>query len=76
METMVEQSAAHIALEYRWVHKLAHMAENAGLATASEKLHEAQRLLADTRACLDEARDIIERDASRSAAHSIHVQLA
>ena len=64
LEQMIDQIDDHIALEYRWVHKLAHMAEDEGFAAASEKLHAAQVLLADVRAALDEAKEALESSAS------------
>lgn len=46
----------YTALGYRWAHKLAHAAADAGRTSASEKLHAAQMLLADVRSLLDEAK--------------------
>ena len=54
-ETMIEQIDDHVKLERRWAHNLAHTAGDAGFSTVSEKLHEAQALLDDVRAKLDEA---------------------
>ena len=48
------------ALGYRWSHKLAHVAGDAGNTSASGKLHAAQMLLADARALLDEAKTCAE----------------
>lgn len=64
LELMIEQVDAHIKLERRWAHNLAHTAEDAGFATVGAKLHAAQTLLDDVRALLDEAKDAIEDDAA------------
>ena len=57
---MLQQLDDHIALERRWVHKIAHTAEDAGYESAHEKLHEAQHLLDSVRALIDEAKASIE----------------
>lgn len=66
-EMMLEQIDDHVKLERRWSHNLAHKAEDAGFASVSEKLHEAQALLDDVRAKLDEARDALGDDAEAAA---------
>ena len=66
-EMMIEQIDDHVKLERRWAHNLAHKAEDAGFASVSEKLHEAQALLDDVRAKLDEARDALEADAGTAS---------
>lgn len=57
---MIQQIDDHIALERRWVHKLAHIAEDGGYEAAHEKMHEAQTLLDSVRALIDEAKASIE----------------
>ena len=57
---MLQQLDDHIALERRWVHKIAHTAEDGGYEAAHEKLHEAQHLLDSVRALIDEAKASIE----------------
>lgn len=57
---MLDMVDDHVALEYRWTHKLAHTAEDGGYTAASQKLHEAQAMLADVRALLDEAKECFE----------------
>lgn len=57
---MIQQLDDHIALERRWVHKLAHIAEDGGYENAHEKMHEAQHLMDNVRALLDEAKASIE----------------
>ena len=66
-EMMIEQIDDHVKLERRWANNLAHKAEDAGFASVSEKLHEAQALLDDVRAKLDEARDALEDDAETAS---------
>ena len=57
---MIQQLDDHIALDRRWVHKIAHVAEDGGYEAAHEKLHEAQHLLDSVRALIDEAKASIE----------------
>ena len=66
-EQMIEQIDDHVKLERRWAHNLAHLAGDGGFTTVSERLHEAQALLDDVRAKLDEARDALEDDAEAVA---------
>ena len=68
-EMMIEQIDDHIKLERRWAHK----AGDAGYETVSKKLHEAQALIDDVRALLDEAKDALEDDAE--AAGGVTVEL-
>ena len=72
-EQMIEQIDDHIKLERRWAHTLAHKAGDAGYNTVYDKLHEAQALLDDVRAALDEAKDALEDDAA--AAGNVTVSL-
>lgn len=73
LELMVEQIDDHCKLERRWMHNLAHTAGDAGFETVSQKLHDAQALMDDVRALLDEAKDAIEDDAE--AAGGVTVSL-
>lgn len=57
---MIDMINDHVALEYRWSHRLAHTAEDGGYVTASKKLHDAQAMLAEVRSLLDEAKVSIE----------------
>ncbi|WP_302398645.1 dynein gamma chain protein [Eggerthella sinensis] len=59
-EQMIDMADDHIGIGYRWAHNMAHAAAEGGYASASEKLHAAQALLADCRALLDEAKTCIE----------------
>lgn len=65
-DQMIEQIDDHCKLERRWMHNLAHSAEDAGFATVGGKLHAAQALMDDVRALLDEAKDAIEEDAKNA----------
>lgn len=66
VESMIDQIDDHVALEYRWIHKVGHIAEDAGLPSVSEKLHTAQSLLADVRSILDEAGAVLSDDVNAS----------
>ena len=63
-EQMIDQIDDHVKLERRWSHTLAHMAEDAGYETVSERLHTAMALLDEARAALGEAKDALEDDAA------------
>lgn len=71
LEMMIDQIDDHCKLERRWAHNLAHTAGDAGFETTSELLHEAQALLDDVRAKLDEAKDAIEEDAAATPGVSV-----
>ena len=75
LEQMIDQASDHIALEYRWAHKLAHLAGDGGFSGTSEKLHSAQAMLADVRALLDEAKEALESDALNASAAGTEVHL-
>lgn len=62
-EMMFEQIDDHLKLERRWAHALGHKAGDAGYENVSKKLHEAQAMIDDVRALLDEAKDALEDDA-------------
>lgn len=72
-EMMIEQIDDYLKLERRWAHTLGHKAGDAGYETVSKKLHEAQALIDDVRALLDEAKDALEDDAE--AAGGVTVEL-
>lgn len=72
-EQMIAQIDDHIALERRWIHKLAHQAGDAGFATVDDKLHSVQELLDEARALLTDAKDALESDAE--AAGGVTVSL-
>ena len=72
-EQMMAQIDDHIALERRWVHKLAHQAGDAGFATVDDKLHSVQELLDEARALITDAKDALGSDAE--AAGGVTVSL-
>lgn len=72
---LVDMVQDHVALEYRWAHRLAHTAGDGGFATASKKLHDAQAMLADVRAMLDEAKEAIESESISAGASNATVKL-
>ena len=72
-EQMMAQIDDHIALERRWVHKLAHQAGDAGFSTVDDKLHSVQELLDEARALITDAKDALESDAE--AAGGVTVSL-
>ena len=63
---MLDMVDDHVALEYRWSHRLAHSAEDAGYDKTSKKLHDAQAMLAEVRSLLDEAKECFEDEAMQS----------
>ncbi len=66
-DQMIEQICDHVKLERRWTHKLAHQAEDAGFENVHNKMHEAQALLDDVLALLDEAKDMLEDEAENAS---------
>lgn len=65
----------HVALEYRWTHKLAHSAGDSGFCTTSEKLHRAQVMLAEIRSLFDEAKSALDDDVVNYAKEAPEVRL-
>jgi hypothetical protein len=51
-----------LAVNRRWIHKMAHTVEDNGYAKTSEVMHQVQALLDDARALLTDAKDAIEED--------------
>lgn len=72
-EQMITQIDDHIALERRWVHKLAHQAGDAGFATVDDKLHSVQELLDEARALLTDAKDALEDDAEAAGGVTVNL---
>lgn len=72
-ELMIAQIDDHIALERRWVHKLAHQAGDAGFATVDDKLHAVQELLDEARALLTDAKDALEEDAANAPGVTVNL---
>ena len=72
-EQMLEQIDDHIALERRWVHKLAHQAGDAGFANVDDKLHSVQELLDEARALITDAKDALESDAEAAGGVTVNL---
>ena len=72
-EQMIDQIDDHIALERRWVHRLAHQAGDAGFATVDDKLHAVQELLDEARALITDAKDALESDAEASSGITVEL---
>lgn len=64
---MLEQMDDQLAVNRRWVHKLAHSAGDAGFEKTDEQLHKVQELLDEARAALTDAKDALEDDAEAVA---------
>ena len=72
-EQMISQIDDHVALERRWVHKLAHQAGDAGFASVDDKLHAVQELLDEARALLTDAKDALEEDAANAPGVTVNL---
>lgn len=72
-EMMLAQVDDQLALQRRWVHKLAHTAGDAGYAKTDDILHSVQGLLDEARALMSDARDTLEDEASRSSGVTIEL---
>lgn len=64
---MLEQMDDQLAVNRRWMHKLAHLAGDNGYDKTCEIMHQAQSLLDDARALMTDAQDALEDDAERLA---------
>ncbi|MBQ9069263.1 MAG: dynein gamma chain protein [Eggerthellaceae bacterium] len=64
---MLEQMDDQLAVNRRWVHKLAHTAGDAGFSQTDEALHKVQELLDDARALISDAKDALEKDAEEGS---------
>ena len=72
-DQMVSQVDDHIALERRWVHRLAHQAGDAGFTNVDDKLHSVQELLDEARALLADAKDALEEDAANAPGVTVNL---
>lgn len=72
-EMMLAQVDDQLALQRRWVHKLAHTAGDAGYSKTDDILHSVQGLLDEARALMSDARDTLEDEASRSSGVTIEL---
>lgn len=72
-DQMIDQIDDHIKLERRWVHTLAHNAEDAGFQQTGDVLHKAQAALDEVRALLADAKDALEEDAEKAPGVSVNL---
>ena len=72
-EMMLEQMDDQLAVNRRWVHKLAHTAGDAGFASTDATLHKVQELLDDARALLTDAKDALEADAESASGVTVEL---
>lgn len=61
-EMMIDQVDDQLALQRRWVHRMAHTVGDAGYAKTDSILHEIQTLLDDARALVADAKDSLEKE--------------
>jgi transcriptional regulator GlxA family with amidase domain len=57
LASTIEIADESVSMSRRWVHRLFHTADDAGFADVASKLKEAQTLLDEVRAALDEAKE-------------------
>lgn len=70
---MLEQMDDQIALNRRWVHKMAHQAGDNGYAQTDETLHQIQSLLDEARALITDAKDALEQDAEKLSGVTVNL---
>lgn len=63
----LEQIAEAVALCRRWTHRAFHQVEEADMLKTAAKLRDAQGLLDDIRALLEEAQGLVERESADKA---------
>ena len=63
-EMMLDQMDDQLAVNRRWVHKMAHTAGDAGFAKTDDTLHKVQELLDEARALITDAKDALEEEAA------------
>ena len=62
LEQMIDMLDAHVALERRIAHNLAHTADDGGFEECHKKLHAVSDMLDECRALIDEAKSAMEND--------------
>ena len=70
---MLEQMDDQIALNRRWVHKLAHQAGYNGYEKTDETLHQIQALLDEARALMTDAKDALDDDAENLSGVTVNL---
>ncbi|MDR0501081.1 MAG: hypothetical protein LBG97_07600 [Coriobacteriales bacterium] len=76
LKASIEQIDEAVALTRRWTHRGFHLAESGGLVKTTAKLKEAQSLLDDVRALLEEACELAENEVASVSSDSVTVSLA
>ena len=71
--TRIDQIDDQLALQRRWVHKLAHTAGGAGYAKTDDILHSVQSLLDDARALMADAKDSLEDESSHASGVTVEL---
>jgi len=74
LQGTVEQIDEAVALCRRWTHRAYHSAEEAELSRSASALLKAQGLLDEVRALLDEAGELIEKEAQDGASSGVTVR--
>ena len=72
-EMMIDQIDDQLALQRRWVHKLAHTAGGAGYAKTDDILHSVQSLRDDARALMADAKDSLEDESSHASGVTVEL---
>lgn len=70
---MLEQMDDQIALNRRWVHKMAHQAGDNGYVQTDETLHQIQGLLDEARALITDAKDALEQDTEKLSGVTVNL---
>jgi hypothetical protein len=73
LKSTIEQIDESVALNRRWTHRLYHLADDHGQTITAGKLAQAQSLLDEVRALLDEANDAVDQDAAATADVSVEL---
>ncbi len=60
LKSSIQQIDESVALARRWTHRAHHLAADGSLAKTSDKLMEAQHMLDEVRAALEEAMSLVE----------------
>lgn len=71
LKAAIEQIDEAVALTRRWTHRAFHLAEDGQLPKTAAKLKDAQALLDDVRAELEEATSIVEREDASAATATV-----
>lgn len=72
-QMMLEQIDDQLAVNRRWVHKLAHLAGDNGYAKTDEIMHHVQELLDEARALMTDAKDALEEDSEQLSGVTVNL---